>query len=247
MYFGFAQHYKQKGFTLILILVGIVIIASVAGGAYYFGKSQMSKPQPPNPMVTSQTPQPTPSPTNEIVNWKTYTNKKLSFRYPPDWEVSSPEFFGPRIVVEFKYKQTPLFTLTEVDNYKQDTKKPYISLNEFIGSSRIDKTKDIMISGNPAKQVIDPGEQGHSLPSEEILLFTPDKSSIISLHYSKDYYDQPDSDKMLDQISATFKFLDQANTEGQFCGGIVGTPCPSGFNCKLDGNFPDAGGKCVKE
>ena len=31
-----------------------------------------------------------------------------------------------------------------------------------------------------------------------------------------------------------------------FCGGIAGISCPEGFTCKLDGNYPDAGGKCIK-
>lgn len=31
-----------------------------------------------------------------------------------------------------------------------------------------------------------------------------------------------------------------------FCGGIAGFPCPGGYVCNLDGNYPDAGGKCVK-
>lgn len=33
---------------------------------------------------------------------------------------------------------------------------------------------------------------------------------------------------------------------GQFCGGIAGVSCPSGYYCKLDGSYPDAGGVCVK-
>lgn len=32
-----------------------------------------------------------------------------------------------------------------------------------------------------------------------------------------------------------------------FCGGIEGIPCPTGYNCELDGNYPDAGGKCIKK
>ena len=32
----------------------------------------------------------------------------------------------------------------------------------------------------------------------------------------------------------------------QFCGGIAGVECPAGYRCKLDGNYPDAGGICVK-
>ena len=31
---------------------------------------------------------------------------------------------------------------------------------------------------------------------------------------------------------------------GQFCGGIAGIPCPQGYQCTLDGDYPDAGGKC---
>lgn len=34
--------------------------------------------------------------------------------------------------------------------------------------------------------------------------------------------------------------------EGDFCGGIVGLPCPEGYTCQLDGNYPDAGGVCIK-
>ncbi len=46
---------KQKGFTPIIILVGILILAGVVGGAYYFGKFNITKPQSQNPIVTSQT------------------------------------------------------------------------------------------------------------------------------------------------------------------------------------------------
>lgn len=36
-------------------------------------------------------------------------------------------------------------------------------------------------------------------------------------------------------------------TTGQFCGGIApgAFPCPAGYSCKLDGDYPDAGGRCV--
>ena len=35
-------------------------------------------------------------------------------------------------------------------------------------------------------------------------------------------------------------------TTGKFCGGITGKVCPEGYACKLDGNYPDAGGVCIK-
>ncbi len=48
------------------------------------------------------------------------------------------------------------------------------------------------------------------------------------------------------KIISTFKFTDQSN-QGKFCGGIAGIACPTDYNCSLDGNYPDAGGKCVKK
>lgn len=72
----------QKGFAPILILVGVLIIAAVAGGAYYLGKSQISKPQPTITPVATQTPQPTSMPSStpdETANWKTYKNEKYGF------------------------------------------------------------------------------------------------------------------------------------------------------------------------
>jgi hypothetical protein len=42
-------------------------------------------------------------------------------------------------------------------------------------------------------------------------------------------------------------FGGKADSTGQFCGGIAGIPCPEGYKCKLDGDYPDAGGECVAE
>lgn len=81
---------NQKGFAPILILLGIVFILAVAGGAFYVGKI-VSTPPEILPVIT-----PTPklfptsiiSPTSiidETANLKTYSNEKykISFKYPP--------------------------------------------------------------------------------------------------------------------------------------------------------------------
>lgn len=81
----------QKG--QIQILIGILILVIVAGGAYFLGKSNV-KPSTP---VVSQTSQPTPSLTpdaspaptgaRETANWKTYTDSAngFLFKYPNNW------------------------------------------------------------------------------------------------------------------------------------------------------------------
>lgn len=76
----------QKGLGVIYILVGVLILGLVVGGAYYLGK-QTPTSKTPNPVVISQTPTPSPSPSDETANWQTYTNTKYNFsiKYPLDW------------------------------------------------------------------------------------------------------------------------------------------------------------------
>lgn len=96
---------KQEGQLLVLVLIGILVLAGVAGGAYFLGKSSKSEPV----KVTSQTqppPQPTsvpqvsptpdvssvPTDTAETVNWLTFTSTKhtYSIKYPTSWKKEMP-------------------------------------------------------------------------------------------------------------------------------------------------------------
>ncbi|MDP3733333.1 MAG: hypothetical protein Q8Q91_02210 [Candidatus Daviesbacteria bacterium] len=63
--------------------MGVLILAAVATGIYFLGKQTTPKPSP-NPVITSQTPNSSPSPTDETANWIIYTNNKFNytFNYP---------------------------------------------------------------------------------------------------------------------------------------------------------------------
>lgn len=50
---------------------------------------------------------------------------------------------------------------------------------------------------------------------------------------------------LLNQAGATLLYKGECKEDTQFCGGIAGIQCPQGYECKLDGDYPDAGGKCV--
>ncbi len=45
--------------------------------------------------------------------------------------------------------------------------------------------------------------------------------------------------------SCTLKFCADNEFEGKMCGGIQGLDCDPGYKCFLDGDYPDASGKCV--
>ncbi len=79
----------RNGFAGILILVGILVIAGLAGGVYYLGTHKSATPvASPNPVVTSisQPASPTSPIPDETANWQTYqsTNGKYSIKYPSD-------------------------------------------------------------------------------------------------------------------------------------------------------------------
>jgi hypothetical protein len=57
---------------------------------------------------------------------------------------------------------------------------------------------------------------------------------------------QPISEEELKLLESPLK-PKAKEPDGAFCGGIAAIPCSLGYVCQLEGNFPDAGGKCIRE
>lgn len=51
--------------------------------------------------------------------------------------------------------------------------------------------------------------------------------------------------ELAERIVATFRFTHTMKPDGIFCGGITAISCPSGYSCKLDGDYPDVDGTCM--
>ncbi len=134
----------QKGQILVWIIVGSIIIV-VAGGFLFYTNYKTSvsdrtnnrtKPVSQNPVVTSQTPQPTSSPSlsdaspaptsaGETANWKTYTNNEYPYeiKYPSTLDIieSTGDYYNQSFNVvnlrnypseeEFKYKDAISITI----------------------------------------------------------------------------------------------------------------------------------------
>jgi len=129
---------------------------------------------------------------------------------------------------------------------------------------QIKMNNDGFVNFNDITNININGIQGFSYPcpflvTQECIFLPLNAKNYLSIlkNYS-DGYNRGYS-KQLDQILSTFRLIDtppissttNENATGKFCGGIAANlpenQCPEGFYCKYEGNYPDAGGICVKE
>lgn len=248
----------QKGFVLVLILLGVLVITGLVGGAFYFGKQKISESQLPAQVVTSQTPSPTSSPTsslitpptvlpipNEIVNWKTYENSDLGlkFKYPASFSYNyliSGDEYNPGRNLIFTSNNT-YFDLGISLNAKQgppDVLPGYSSQQQLVFNGT---TWKLYLPDN--KVYCEAGICANSTsPQYWVLKYGKSYQMIVEQSVSRPF---------IEQVLNTFEFQDVKTAEGQACGYLRGNPpliqCPFGYNCKL--TYPGttrSSGQCVK-
>ena len=181
----------QKGQVLIFLLVGILIIAGI-GGAFYLGRQTTPKSST-IPAVTSQTPQPTPSPSDETANWKIYSNRKLGveFKYPAEYSIKEDSNGSTLAVVNFELNGKK-FRFDKV--ISDGSVPPYAQTNVTQDFNEI--TWKVLIPSKDA-EYCDAGDCGGIAPS--YYLFKNGHK------YSFTYYSD-DLKSTIEQILSTFKF-----------------------------------------
>lgn len=213
----------QKGQAPVLILIGILIIMTAAGGAFYLGRQTTPKPSP-NPVVTSTTlpspkdASPVPNGTEETTNWKTYTNKETSFefKYPPilvKEDIESGVLFSDKDIE--CSRECPTRLGVGVSDNRTDFDKIYsmpegASISNYTPFETLVKVRNIIVGGLPATQyktVSDP-----ALTTRTFALMTVIKYKNVFIEFNsrfgivnKEYDDR--FSPLYDQILSTFKFL----------------------------------------
>lgn len=188
---------RKSHFLPILAAIFLVVIV---WASFCLGKKIPSNQSLNNAVI------PTPNSTSiggETSDWNKFSDNVLSLRYPTEWSTGETQVFGSRIVVEFRYNNNPLFTISEIGNHNNGSGKAYTSLAEYIGPTRITKATDIKIGNYQAMHIVSPGEAGHVLPYEEIVFFNSDKTLLVSMYYEQSYYDKKNSDQVLSKIIST--------------------------------------------
>ncbi len=200
----------QKGLAPLLII--ILISVALLGGYFIYQKQGKTIPQ--------STIQPSPTPSDQTANWKTYTNpnQTISFSYPPSWKVSYEyqsmgiylSQFGITddgdvektlsVMVE-SYKE-PFETWCKQHvlcaSYEDLTKTRFSNKEAYVHRF----TKDCGACNYPFVTYLVPLENH---------IITISKSSLPKSPSTSEHADEVKvlDDPIFDQILSTFKFLDQ--------------------------------------
>ncbi|MBI2011408.1 hypothetical protein HYS91_01435 [Candidatus Daviesbacteria bacterium] len=129
----------QKGFALVSVLVGVLIIVAAVGGAFYLGRVSTPKPQPQNPVITSS-PQSSLS-VDETANWETFKQGWIKeLKYPLDkYSLLWPDetYIGGLYNSRSLLFQPIGVTLKPNDQYaKQNLENPPYTLSIFVFNNK---------------------------------------------------------------------------------------------------------------
>lgn len=238
----------KKGIVLPLTLI-LASVALILGAFFVLNN---------NPKVTNQkqTLSASPSPTAKTVNteasrsvytdegsanWKTYTNTKYkySFKYPTNLKISTAVESLPG------NESARILDTTCCVNVTDGQFKILLQLNVLEEKRTISQIEDDLEKSFSDKIT---NINKTKFLNQDALTFTlyGDQKSTTVLKDNYSYEFAVVDQQMAYQILSTFKFTDQPK-EGKFCGGIAGIICLSGYECLYDGDYPDAGGKCVEK
>lgn len=253
----FSSQWGKKFFLFLGMLVFFLLTTS---SAYFLGRSQNNLKISPSPSLTP----PTLSlrPTTDLKENETYTDSKYSFTFTYPQKLQ----FKPcpdRLCGTFIDRASNLEVIKlEGFGYSCD-----VTLNPSFDNAKKAAICMCLADGpgihvscdTPTEEEIvttSSGTNGYRFVLNELLnnKFNKQRGPYTFIFFPKPisyelglYFElvEKNSIPQLDQILSTFRFTNTGTPVGQFCGGFAGIECPLGSSCKLDGNYPDAGGKCI--
>lgn len=272
-----------------LILIGVLVISGIAGGVYYlkFKKTETFEARlaKQNPVILpSISPKQNTKPTSdtkpqddEILNWKTYTEKSkiFSIKYPNDdkWLGSGDYFYeyGNRkgIYSCAAFGNGPAsgngnFSEEQLKQAEESTAAFICYSSESLPDNIPTESEShllynernlIKISNQDFKPFELNGYSGYKT-SAGFTYFPSRTDDVIYLKSPRNGYvviiGEGKDLKIFYKVLSTFRFLDSENAEGKSCGGFTGekgaSACPERYYCKYpEPVYPDDSGICVKK
>lgn len=251
------------GFIMLFFAIALAAIVIFAG---FDTEKKSSREEKNFPMATTT---PSPTPQVDTSNWNTYTNEIYSYqvKYPDTWQEDEESPASGKIFVKKIQSESGRVSLesasitieakTLLDTQKEQTLEEYLieeigqnlellsivkNLPEVIqlqAEQKIESMESFFINGNKGLK-----------DETNAYLKTNDTLFVFQLKYA-DYLEKftTPPEKTFDLMISSMSLLTEEtlDTTSQFCGGVAGLTCPAGFECILEGNFPDAGGTCVRQ
>jgi hypothetical protein len=188
-------------------------------------------------------------------NWETYTSKEagISFKHPKSFTI-----------VEDKGWRITIYTSKlDTENNIKILYSPADPANDTVESQ-------VLANCQPTKVTeLNPGSTRIKVYEDPLCNSQKVGDSIVvysenNMHYDIGLFGTTDRDQLY-RFLQTFSFtpmpalptpqpsssvtppnMSEKNAEGKMCGGIAAISCPVGYECQLEGKYPDAGGKCTK-
>ncbi len=232
--------------VLILIALGAIVGSALIGSFYW---NSQKKPAPP-PVAPQPTPPPPKDnsifrilPEDDMSNWKTYTDENIGFsiKYPPNLK-PSPNISGVFFMLNPEISGVSLLILKNPDGL---TPKDWLKSGKKIpgqfDAAKTDLNKTVTKNIFGLYWLV--AQEG-----EPLLVILPEQYRWLMMNKDDVYLvgrESSSTDHAVELMLSTIRFFVPQN-EGKFCGGIAGIKCSDGYECKLQGSYPDAGGTCTK-
>lgn len=190
-------------------------------------------------------------------NWETFRSKDagISFKHPQLAKVIEDN--GWRITV-YLSEQTPENNIKILYSHTSSNPEAVSVEEQFLANCQATRVSEITAIGARIK-VYEDSTCGGQLVENSVIVYSEN-----GMNYDIGLFGKIDRTQLY-QFLATFRFENVAEVptlapsiplspipsrssdkaEGKMCGGIAAIQCPTGFICKLDGSYPDAGGTCV--
>lgn len=184
---------------------------------------------------------------DQELSWETYENKQFGYTLQHPRLLSIRETTDQGGYLHFVRFEENTFSQgkgvavgVSEDTINEQVKKIKKAMEQD-GNAKLTEEMDTNIDGNSAVKVT-------YQPSATEL---GESRAILVIGKSPYTYSISTVPEQIDDVLNGFEFTvnDETDDGGEdvFCGGIANIPCPQGFGCVLDGDYPDAGGICVKE
>jgi hypothetical protein len=210
----------------------------------------------------------TTSTTTGGISWLVYANSEFgfSFAHPPTWQKSNDVLSIANPHISFGNPLSGIATYSIRISIEDDPRN--LSAADFVAKLLSDlaaqdasnsaqapaphvtpqfaKQYALNVGGYPAYELDDVFESDHQ--AEQIYVEQNKKMIVFDFPSATA---NPNIANAAGNNAIAHKILDTLKIDSgvwKFCGGIAAGkfPCDTGYSCKLDGNFPDAGGHCVK-